>query len=70
MLRHIVRLIAADDGQDVIEYALMSGVIGIAGLLVFPHIVEKLSDMYSDTITAMNDDALIQPCPPQPAACS
>ena len=42
-----------DDGQDLIEYALLTGIIAIAGILVFPTIQAKMADAYQD----WNDNA-------------
>jgi hypothetical protein len=54
--------VSADEGQDLIEYALLSGIIGLVGLLVYPTIVEKMSDAYADWIA--DSTALWVPCPP------
>ena len=40
-------------GQDLIEYALLTGLIAIAGILVFPTIQVKMADAYRD----WNDNA-------------
>jgi len=58
----LVRLIADDRGQDLIEYGLLTGTIGIAGLLVFPQLVEQMTAAYMNTITEM--ESLWVPCPP------
>jgi Flp pilus assembly pilin Flp len=53
--RHLLgRLLGRDsDGQDLIEYALLTGIIAIAGILVFPTIQSKMADAYQD----WNDNA-------------
>ena len=42
-----------EDGQDLIEYALLTSIIAIAGILVFPTIQSKMADAYHD----WNDNA-------------
>jgi Flp pilus assembly pilin Flp len=59
---------ATDDrGQDLIEYALLTAIIGIAGLLALSTISTKMGAAYSGWNTAGQN--AWQPCPPQPAAC-
>lgn len=58
----LVRLIVDDTGQDLIEYALLTGIIGIAGLLVFPQLVEQMTAAYTNTVT--ETESLWVPCPP------
>jgi Flp pilus assembly pilin Flp len=41
------RLCVEDRGQDVIEYALLSAAIGIAGILVWPLITDAMSAAYT-----------------------
>ena len=36
-----------DRGQDLIEYALLAGIIGIAGALVLPQIAPKMGNAFS-----------------------
>jgi hypothetical protein len=40
------RLCVEDCGQDVIEYALLSAAIGIAGILVWPLITDAMAVAY------------------------
>ena len=40
-------------GQDLIEYALLTGIIAIAGILLFPTIQSKMAGAYQD----WNDNA-------------
>ena len=63
LMTRLWRLLRRDDsGQDLLEYAILAATIGIAGILVFPTIVEKLSDNYSDGNAQMQTDW--QPCDP------
>ena len=61
------RFRADDSGQDLIEYGLLTAIIGIAGLLALSTISTKMGTAY----TGWNTAAQIawQPCPPQPAIC-
>ena len=50
--RHVARLVKRlckeDSGQDLMEYVLLTGIIAIAGILVFPTIQSKMADAYRD----------------------
>ena len=46
--------LAEDEGQDLIEYALLTGIIAIAGILVFPAIQNA---RWSAPISDWNDNA-------------
>ena len=61
------RFMSNDSGQDLIEYALLTAIIGISGVLV----LSTLSTTMGTTYTGRNvaGQAIWQPCPPQPAAC-
>jgi Flp pilus assembly pilin Flp len=58
----VARLIADERGQDLIEYALLTGIIAIAGVLVFPQVRTKMANAYA----AWNSNAqtLMQTTPP------
>ena len=59
----LARLLRRDEsGQDVIEYALLAVIIGIAGILSFPLIVSKLSTGYVNNNIEIQADW--QPCDP------
>jgi len=62
MARRVVRLLAGEKGQDLIEYALLTGIIAIAGVLVLPTIQNKMAAAYQ----AWNADAqaIWEPPPP------
>ena len=49
------RLVRNNGGQDLIEYALLTGMIAIAGVLVFPTIQTKMATAYR----AWNDGAQV-----------
>ena len=60
-------VIADDGGQDLIEYALLTAIVGISGVLVFSTLSTTMSTVYRGWNTAGQN--AWQPCPPQPAAC-
>ncbi len=70
MIRSFVRLFVDEGGQDLIEYALLGGLIGTAGLLVVPELVSRMSAIYANTVSAVSDPGIVEPCPPAPASCS
>ena len=62
-----VQFISDDSGQDLIEYALLTAIIGIAGVLALSAFSAKMGPAYSGWNTAGQN--AWQPCPPLPAAC-
>ena len=57
------RLLRQDEsGADLVEYALLAVIIGIAGILSFPWIVTKLSNNDPTSNTAIQTDW--EPCAP------
>ena len=65
--RAVAAVIADDGGQDLIEYALLTAIIGIAGLLVLSTLPTTMRTRYIDRNAAVQ--TAWQPCPPLPAAC-
>jgi Flp pilus assembly pilin Flp len=63
----LVRFVVDESGQDLLEYALLSGIIGMVGLAVYPVIVDKMTDAYADWVAEVQ--AIWQPCAPSPAPC-
>ena len=43
----LVKLFRSDNGQDVIEYALLTAGVGFAGLAAWPAIVDSLGVAYA-----------------------
>jgi len=58
------RLCKEDSGQDLIEYVLLTGIIAIAGVLVFPTIQSKMAAAYQNWNTGAQ--AIWDPPPPTP----
>jgi Flp pilus assembly pilin Flp len=60
--RRGVRLLADERGQDLIEYALLTGIIAVAGALVFPPLTSRMADAYQAWNTNVQD--IWRPPPP------
>ena len=60
-------VIADDGGQDLIEYAVLTAIITVAGLLVLSTLPTTMKTRYTNRNTAVQN--AWQPCPPLPAAC-
>ena len=56
-------VIADDSGQDLIEYALLTAIIGISGVLILSTLSTTMATVYSGW-NAAGQNAW-QPCPPQ-----
>jgi len=63
----VTRLATDDRGQDLIEYALLTALIGVSGVLVLSTLSTQMGIAYNGWNTAGQN--AWQPCPPQPAAC-
>jgi Flp pilus assembly pilin Flp len=57
----------SEDGQDLIEYALLSGIIGAAGALLIPPIVTGMQTSYLAWQSGVRD--AWQPCAPGASPC-
>ena len=66
-MKVLKNFIAREEGQDLVEYALLSGIVGVAGILVFPVIVDKMGTAYANWQTGAQN--AWEPCAPAPAAC-
>ena len=58
----LVRLLSDEHGQDLVEYALLTGLIAVAGMLLFPAIQSSMADAYQDWND--NAQAIWEPPPP------
>jgi hypothetical protein len=67
IIRAIIQLVSDDGGQDLVEYALLSGIIGVAGVLLFPVIAGEMAATYESW--KAGSLAAWEPCNPAPAAC-
>ena len=66
-VQHTLRFVRNEEAQDLIEYALLTAIIGISGVLVLSTLSTTMASAYSGWNTAGQN--AWQPCPPQPAAC-
>ncbi len=57
----LLRLIKSDDGQDLVEYALLTGIVVVAAAIVLPG-AAALGDIYETWTDNIN--ALWEPPPP------
>jgi Flp pilus assembly pilin Flp len=55
------RLLVDDDGQDLIEYALLTGIVVAVALVALP-LADELGDIYETWNSSVND--LWEPPPP------
>jgi Flp pilus assembly pilin Flp len=55
MLTLLHRLVRDDEGQDLIEYALLAVLVGIVGVLIFPEIRTKMGTAFGNWGTSVND---------------
>jgi Flp pilus assembly pilin Flp len=47
IIQAVLGLVADDSGQDLVEYALLSGIIGTIGILLFPGIADGMRAAYA-----------------------
>jgi Flp pilus assembly pilin Flp len=66
-IRELVRLVNDDSGQDLVEYGLLTGLVGAAALLSFLFLTGVLGFQYSTWLTGAYNSW--EPCPPAPAVC-
>jgi Flp pilus assembly pilin Flp len=58
------RWLVEEDGQDLIEYALLCSAVGFAGAVAFSFISDAMNTTYTSWDDAVHDDALVEiPCP-------
>ena len=58
------RWLREEHGQDLIEYALLSSVIGFAGVVAFSFVSSAMNTTYASWDTAVQADAQVEvPCP-------
>ena len=65
MKKLVIRCLKEDCGQDIIEYALLSGLIATVGVLTWQNIGDTLGDKYSGWDGGVQD--LWEPEDPLPA---
>ncbi len=60
------RLAADDAGQDLVEYALLASLVGIAALLVWQQLRDLVGVTYSDATGATGTVQTLSACTPDP----
>ena len=65
-LRALSRLLADEHGQDLIEYALLSAAIGLAGVAAFNSIGSAMQTAYGAWVTGANTTAVVEMPHPVP----
>jgi len=53
--RTVRSLLDDDEGQDVIEYALLAGLVAVAGAMLFPTIRDSMAAVYRSWNTNAQD---------------
>ena len=59
----IAALVLDDSGQDVIEYALLGAIVGVASIVTWQLLAEKVGDVYR---AADGDVQNVSACTPNP----
>jgi Flp pilus assembly pilin Flp len=66
-IRALVRLVRDDSGQDLVEYALLAGMVGTGALLFFVLFTTVMGFEYFISLGRVYD--AWAPCPPAPGVC-
>lgn len=62
VMRAVRSLLADDGGQDLVEYALLAGLVSVAGAMLFPTIRDHMATAYQSWIDRARD--ISAPPPP------
>lgn len=62
----VERLLADESGQDIVEYALLSAVIGIAAILIWQQLVARVGQVYGQTVAPAGQAQTLSSCMPGP----
>jgi Flp pilus assembly pilin Flp len=62
--RVVRSLVVDDEGQDLIEYALLTGLVSVAFAIVFPIFQVQMATAYQAWLS--NADSIWEPPPPSP----
>ena len=60
LLTWLACLVADDSGQDIVEYALLSAAVGLAGVAVVDLLAGSMSAAYTSWDTAAQSDPLVE----------
>lgn len=61
--RLFLRLVRDDSGQDIIEYALLTALIGLVGILIWQNIGVGISNAYTGFDTGVQTLSICTPDP-------
>ena len=62
----LVNLLDDDAGQDIVEYALLSAVIGIAAILIWQQLAGTVGEVYGQTVAPAGQVQNLSSCMPGP----
>ncbi len=54
-----MRLWSDDEGQDLVEYALLAGIVGVAAALFAPELSTSMKTIYSQLASRLTESASI-----------
>jgi Flp pilus assembly pilin Flp len=60
------RLVADESGQDIVEYALLGAVIGIASILIWQQLAATVGEVYGQTVAPAGAAQQLSSCMPGP----
>jgi len=62
LIRCVLRFVRDENGQDLVEYALLTAIVGLASILIFPSIATKMGAAYFSWVDGA--ESKFMPCPP------
>jgi Flp pilus assembly pilin Flp len=60
------RLLDDDSGQDIVEYALLGALVGIAAILIWQQLAVTVGDVYGQTVAPTGQVQNLSSCMPGP----
>ena len=60
------RLVADESGQDLVEYALLSAVIGIAAILIWQQLAARVGEVFGEAVAPAGKAQVLSSCMPGP----
>jgi Flp pilus assembly pilin Flp len=63
----LVRFVRDESGDDLVEYALLTAIVSVGGVVLFASIADAMATAYTNWETAA--ETAWEPCPPAPASC-
>lgn len=62
----VERLLDDDAGQDIVEYALLGAVVGIAAILIWQQLAVTVGEVYGQTVSPAGQVQSLSSCMPGP----